>query len=201
MSEMHEQQPTNRRTMATFRFHLLVTSVFATGAFATVIAIAVFVPLAAQLDRVDLASEQIVGLADHFLFLHAALWPVVGLALLSCVASATVLYQRMRSPLVRFMRVFEGIEQNRPVDPIRIRKLDYLSEEERSLNRMIVAYERRRTSDRALVERLRWELDVLASHAAGDQVDIEGESRSMDRAMAIVKELESNHPTADDPAE
>ena len=198
MSDLEPKDSANRRTLVTFQIHLLITSLFSTGAFAAVIAVAVFVPLAAQLGRAELDSEGIVGLADHFLFLHAALWPVIGLAFVSCVVSSTILYQRMRSPLVRFMRVFENVERNEPVEPIRIRKLDYLAEEERALNRMIVAFARRRKAEITLLEKMRWELDALSASRAGEAVDLEAEDRALDRLATIVKELENNGPEARD---
>ena len=54
----------NRRSPAAFRRDLVLTSCFATAAFAVVVTIAVFVPLAAQLGRAEVSSEQIVGLAE-----------------------------------------------------------------------------------------------------------------------------------------
>jgi len=148
-----EDKPSAERTLATYRSHLLLTSVTITAAFAFVIAVSIFVPLSAHLGREPVDFAIAPGLAEHFLFLHSALWPIVVLSLISCIVSSTILFQRMRSPLVRFTQCFEKIEQGKPPSPIVIRKADYLREEAAILNRMLRALvsradARRRASDR-----------------------------------------------------
>jgi hypothetical protein len=97
-----EPFPVAVRALAHLRTHLLVTSVTITAAFAIMTAVSIFAPLAAQINRAEVDSELIVGLADHFLFVHTALWPLIFLSLAGCVLSATVLYLRMRQPLRSF---------------------------------------------------------------------------------------------------
>jgi len=149
--------------MTTFRIHLLLTCLIATAGFAIVVAIAVFVPLAAQLSRASLDVDSTAGLADHFLFLHAALWPLVVLSLMSCIVAATFLFERMRAPLVRFKRCFESISEGTIPDAIVIRSADYLVEEAALLNRMIAVLGDREAATKRASDRL---LEIVGDLAA-----------------------------------
>src|SRR5574338_324645 len=95
------------RTRNTFRMHLMLTCGISTLAFGALIGASVFVPLAAQLDRRDLDPAMMAGIAQHFLDLHRAFWPVVLGSLIASVLSSMLLFQRMTSPLQRFVQVFE----------------------------------------------------------------------------------------------
>jgi methyl-accepting chemotaxis protein len=141
------------RTIGKLRIHLVLTSLTVTAAFAAVIALSIFLPLAAQLQRSPVDAEASVGLAEHFLFLHAALWPLIFLSLVSCIVSSTVLYERMRAPLKRFIQCFEIIGAGSVPEPVGIRSWDYLADESAALNRMIEqlrqqAAERKEAADR-----------------------------------------------------
>lgn len=155
------------RTIGTLRIHLVLTSLTATAAFATVIAFSVFVPLAAQLQRLPVDLEVSAGLAEHFLFLHAALWPVIFLSLLSCIVSATVLYERMRAPLIRFIGCFEIIGAGSVPEPIVIRSQDYLVDESAALNRMIEQLRRQAAERREAADRLYEILGDLSAQGIG----------------------------------
>ena len=165
------------RTLSALRDHLMATSAVATACFATVLAVGAFAPLAAQLGRADLGSEHIVGYAEHFLFLHSALWPLTLLSLVSCIAAASVLYLRMRAPLVRFVRCFEAIREGRPTETLRIRAYDYLRDEADALNRMIRGLDQREAERRAWRERLAAVVDDL--EAAGNDAESLAELRSL----------------------
>jgi hypothetical protein len=147
-----------RRTLSTFRAHLLLTCLIATASFALVIAVSIFVPLAAHFSHEPVDYEIAAGLAEHVLFLHAALWPIVLLSLCACVVAATILFQRMRAPLVRFMQCFDEIREGRVPSPIVIRTADYLHEESDALNEMVAALaerERRRAKCAQQIDALR----------------------------------------------
>jgi hypothetical protein len=160
----------NRRTLATFRVHLLLTCLIATASFALVVALAVFVPLAAQLQRSAVDAESALGLADHFLFLHAALWPLVLLSLLSCVVAATFLFERMRAPLVRFRRCFEAISEGSIPAALEIRASDYLVDEAEQLNRMIAFLVARAEAKRRFEARLLEIVADLSLHGVAPEV-------------------------------
>ena len=133
------------RSRNTFRRHLVLASATASATFAAIIALSLFVPLAFELDRTDLTPEIAGGIAEHFLYLHAAFWPVVLCSLVSSVATALLLYRAMVQPLVRFTRVFQRLERGEIPSAITIRARDYLSEEARALNAMLGALSAQRT--------------------------------------------------------
>ena len=128
-----------QRRLVHFRRHLVLTSLLATLGFSFVIAMAVFVPVMAQMSRVESDSSTAAGLAEHFLFLHSALWPVILVSLASSILTGVVLFQRMRAPVVRFVRCFDAIAAGSVPEPIVIRATDYLRQETDALNRMLCA--------------------------------------------------------------
>lgn len=127
------------RTRNTFRMHLILTSALATLAFGALTGASLFVPLAVQLDRHDLDPALMGGIAQHFLDLHRAFWPVVLGSLIASILSGMLLFQRMAGPLKRFVHIFESIERGELPPPITIRRADYLTAETAALNRMLLA--------------------------------------------------------------
>lgn len=125
------------RTRNTFRAHLILTCAISTLSFGALVGASVFVPLAVQLDRPDLDPTLMAGIAQHFLDLHRAFWPVVLGALIASILSAMLLFQRMTGPLQRFVHIFESIARGEVPPPITIRRLDYLTAETAALNRML----------------------------------------------------------------
>lgn len=160
----------NRRTLTTFRLHLLLTSSITTLTFIAVIAVSLFLPLALHLDREGLGSVASAGIAEHFLYLHAAFWPVALCSLCGCIATALLLYRKMVGPLVQFIRCFEAIGRGECPDEISIRRSDYLGVEVSALNRMIADL---RQQSRCRSEALA-ELDAIADElleCSDDPVD------------------------------
>lgn len=149
----------------TLRMDLILTASLATACFAAVVAASVFVPIAAQLGHASLESEAAYGLAEHFLFLHTALWPLIAVSLLASIVTGHVLHQRMRAPLVRFVRCFDEIASGTTPDPIRIRASDYLREEAESLNAMLGALRRQRAAAEHAGHRLEERLGDLADYS------------------------------------
>jgi methyl-accepting chemotaxis protein len=132
------------RSRDSFRYHLLLTSSLSTLGFASITAFSIFAPLFAHFDRPDLDADALAGLAEHVLYLHAGFWPVVAVALLACIATSFLLFNRMSAPLVRFVRVFGAVERGELPGPIVIRAADYLQDEASSLNAMLEALRERR---------------------------------------------------------
>jgi hypothetical protein len=136
-----------------FRAHLVWVTTGSTGALLLVLSAAVMIPLfqrfdsAASLDELRVVTQQILDL-------HTRLWPVVFTSLVSVFLSSWLLYRRMASPLVRFVRVFEGVSAGEVPEPITLRATDYLRREAEALNAMLIALRAREDELRALRERV-----------------------------------------------
>lgn len=153
----------NRRTKGTLRTHLVLTGGLATLSFAFVIGLSIFVPIAMQLGRTNLGSAEAYGLAQHFLFLHSALWPLILLSLIASIVSANVLFRRMREPLVRFVRCYEALAGGTVPAQVTIRATDYLSDEADALNAMMASLRRQQATRLEAVARLEEAIGDLAS--------------------------------------
>ncbi|MBY0401298.1 hypothetical protein K2X89_13450, partial [Myxococcota bacterium] len=154
----------------TFRTHLWISGAFATFCFAVVLALSIFLPIAMQLGRVDLRSAEAYGLAQHFLFLHSALWPLVLLSLIASVVTANVLFQRMREPLVRYVRCYDAISEGAVPAQLTIRAADYLAEETDALNAMIASLRLQQTVRADAVARLEEAIAELAEFEISEGV-------------------------------
>ena len=164
MAEAQSEQ----RTRSTFRLHLLVASTTTTLAFIAVIALSLFLPLASHLDRQDISAAVTAGIAEHFLYLHSAFWPVALCSLAGCVASALLLYRKMTGPLNRFVACFEQIGRGEIPQAIVIRTTDYLSGEADSLNEMLAILRDRERERAEANDEIDQIADELQSHCAGD---------------------------------
>lgn len=156
---------TRRSSLGTFRWHLVLTSGCVAIAFAVIAAATLFVPLFVHLDGSEFSQEEMGGIAGYILHLHATFWPVVAGSLLACVASGILLFERMRSPLVRFVAVYAELGAGRIPRPLEIRARDYLQDEAEALNRLIEAQRERRDELLRAVERLD---HAIAEAAQGD---------------------------------
>jgi hypothetical protein len=160
----------NRRTLRTFRTHLWLSGSIATLCFAVVLGLSIFVPIAMELGRADLRSPEAYGLAQHFLFIHSALWPLVILSLIASVVTANVLFQRMREPLIRFLHCYAAIERGIVPAQLTIRAADYLADETDALNGMIASLRRQQAIRNEAVSRLEEAIGDLASRSVPEGV-------------------------------
>jgi len=160
----------NRRTIKTRRTHLWLSGSIATLCFALVLGLSIFMPIAMQLGRADLQSAEAYGLAQHFLFLHSALWPLVLLSLIASVVTANILFQRMREPLIRFIRCYESIAEGGVPAQITIRAADYLADETDALNGMIASLRRQQTVRGEVVARLEEAIGDLATRNVPESI-------------------------------
>lgn len=175
----------DRRTLRTFRGHLVLTGAIATLSFAAVIALSILIPIGTQLGRADLGSAEAYGLAAHFLFVHAALWPLVALALGASIAAGHFHFQRMRQPLIRFTRAFEAIASGSVPAPITIRSTDYLTDETDVLNAMLSALQRRERARGEAIARLEELTSELGSQGVSERTI--GELREIVEQLAADK--------------
>ena len=135
-----------------FRAHLLWVTTGSTGALLLVLSAAVLVPLFSRFESAT-SLDELRSLTQQILDLHARLWPVVFTSLVSVFLSSWLLYRRMVAPLVRFVRIFDGVREGRLPEPITLRASDYLRREAEALNAMLVALRAREAELALLRER------------------------------------------------
>jgi methyl-accepting chemotaxis protein len=135
-----------------FRSHLLWVTTGSTGALLLVLSAAVLIPLFSRFESAT-SLDELRSLTQQILDLHARLWPVVFTSLLSVFLSSWLLYRRMVAPLVRFVRIFDGVREGRLPEPITLRTSDYLRREAEALNAMLVALRAREAELALLRER------------------------------------------------
>jgi methyl-accepting chemotaxis protein len=143
-----------RRSLETFRIHLVLTAALVVMSFAFVAAVLSFVPLFAHFDSKEFGSDSTAEIAAYLIHLHESFWPVIGGAVIASVVSGMVLFQRMRKPLARFASVYRRLAEGETPGPIRIRTLDYLQDEADNLNRMLDAIRQRTTEEQRQVARI-----------------------------------------------
>jgi methyl-accepting chemotaxis protein len=158
----------DKRSLSTFRMHLLVASLTTTLAFVAVIALSLFLPLAAHLDREEISSAVSSGIAEHFLYLHSAFWPVALCSIIGCIASALLLNRKLTEPLARFVACFKQLGLGEIPQAIIIRNTDYMSEEATSLNEMLACLRERERERVDSANELDQIVDQLLTHCAGD---------------------------------
>jgi methyl-accepting chemotaxis protein len=135
-----------------FRAHVLWVTTGSTGALLLVLSAAVLVPLFSRFESAT-SLDELRSLTQQILDLHARLWPVVFTSLVSVFLSSWLLYRRMVAPLVRFVRIFDGVREGRLPEPITLRAGDYLRREAEALNAMLVALRAREAEIALLRER------------------------------------------------
>jgi len=140
-----------RRSLETFRLHLILTAALVVLSFASVAAVLTFVPLFAYLAHAELDSAAGAEIASYLIQLHESFWPVVLGAVIASATSGMVLFQRMRSPLVRFASVHRQLAEGHTPEPIELRALDYLQDQADELNQMVEAIRLRSEQEQNIV--------------------------------------------------
>jgi hypothetical protein len=124
-----------------------------TGALLLVLSAAVMIPLFQRFDGAA-SLDELRGVTQQILDLHSRMWPVIFTSLVSVFLSSWLLYRRMAAPLVRFVRVFDGVRIGQVPEPLTLRATDYLRREAEALNAMLTALRAREDELRALRERI-----------------------------------------------
>lgn len=143
-----------RRSMGTFRLHLMLSAGLVVLSFASIAAVLTFVPLFVFLAHTELDSAAGAELSAYFIQLHESFWPMVAGAVIASITSGMVLFERMRSPLARFASVYRRLAEGHTPEPVQIRALDYLQDEANELNRMLETIRRHRDEEQSRVVRI-----------------------------------------------
>jgi methyl-accepting chemotaxis protein len=151
-----------RRSLGTFRIHLVLTAAVVVLTFAVVTAVLTFVPIFAHFESQELGSKAAGEIAAYMLLLHKSFWPVIVGAIIASVVSGTLLFERMRLPLARFASVHRQVAEGQTPEPVELRAVDYLHDEADGLNQMLDAIRQRTAEEQRLlacVEEALCELD------------------------------------------
>jgi hypothetical protein len=108
-----------------------------TAALLAIGAAAVFVPLFQRFDAGVGSQDELLRLTGEILEVHARYWPVAAAAWLSTLACSWLLYERMRSPLFRFVTAFRALAAGDVPEPVVIRATDYVQDECAELNALL----------------------------------------------------------------
>jgi hypothetical protein len=148
-----------------FRAHLIWVVTGTTAALLVVSSAVILLPLLLRFEAAAGSQEELGGLVDRILELHATLWPLVLVCLCAVMMSSWLLYQRMVSPLVRFVQVFHKVRDGHLPGEVRLRTADYLTREADALNDMTAALRARQLELVQVQRRLHEEVEELAEWA------------------------------------
>lgn len=172
-----------------FRAHLIWVVAGSAAALLVVSSAAVLVPLLLRFEEGGASPDELARAADRILAMHQALWPMVVICLVSVIITSWLMYQRMVSPLVRFVKVFDAAREGRIAGPIQLRAADYLTREAESLNAMLAALRGRHADLVAARARVRDQIEELAEWAS-----LQGDAE----ASRLVAELQDREKALSD---
>lgn len=147
-------------------------------------AIALFTPLMHQLSSPDLSPREQGEAAGKVLYIHATFWPAVLFLLLVLAVHSVLISNKIAGPLHRFQRMFQRIREGDLSATMKIRRGDYLIDEQTRIADMI-------DSLREKVEKIRIEQKEMEEglkeirRAWGDKMS--------DDARARLASLEEHH--------
>jgi methyl-accepting chemotaxis protein len=96
-----------------------------------------FVPEFVKLNDESLSLEVRVAAADRVLMLHSRIWPAVITLIILLGIHSVLLFHRVAGPLYRFQLAFEQIKQGKISFRVKLRKKDYLHDQEEVFNDMM----------------------------------------------------------------
>lgn len=96
-----------------------------------------FVPDIIRLQDQSLAFHARAAAADKMLTLHARVWPAILLVICLVALHSFRFFHRLIGPLYRFRQVYEQVRNGDLNLRVKIRKKDYLHEDEAALNHML----------------------------------------------------------------
>jgi nitrate/nitrite-specific signal transduction histidine kinase len=101
------------------------------------LAVFMFVPDIVRLQDQSLAFHDRAAAADKMLILHTRVWPAILLVICLVALHSFRFFHRLIGPLYRFRQVYEQVRNGALNLRVKIRKKDYLHEDEAALNEML----------------------------------------------------------------
>lgn len=147
-------------------------------------AIALFTPLMNELSSPDLSPKAQGEAAGKVLYIHATFWPAVLFLLLVLGAHSVLISNKIAGPLHRFQRMFQRIQEGDLSATMKIRRGDYLIDEQTRIADMI-------DSLREKVEKIRKE-EMELEEGLKEIRRAWGDTMSQD-AQARLASLEEHH--------
>jgi nitrate/nitrite-specific signal transduction histidine kinase len=125
------------------------------------LAVFMFVPDIMRLQDQSLAFHDRAAAADKMLTLHARVWPAILLVICLVSLHSFRFFQRLIGPLHRFRRVYEQVRSGDMNFKVKIRKKDYLHEDEAALNDMLETLSEKWRNMQQTTEKALRSLDAL----------------------------------------
>ncbi|MGD8983737.1 MAG: methyl-accepting chemotaxis protein [Desulfobacteraceae bacterium] len=120
-----------------------------------------FVPDIMRLQDQSLSFHARAAAADKMLTLHARVWPAIFLVICLVALHSFRFFHRLIGPLYRFRQVYEQVRNGDLNLRVKIRKKDYLHEDEAALNDMLESLSEKWRSVQQTTENALRSLDAL----------------------------------------
>jgi len=124
---------------SSLQYRFLAMSVIYSFVIVCFFAIAVFGPDVAKMSDQSISLEIRSAAANRVLTKHSWVWPAIFLLIVVLGLHSFREFKKVAGPLYRFRWAFGQLERGNVVYPVKIRKKDYLREDEEALNKMLGA--------------------------------------------------------------
>ena len=101
---------------------------------------AVFGPDIAKMSNESIPLEIRSAAANRLLTNHTWVWPAIFLLIVLLGIHSFAEFQKIAGPLYRFRWAFDELAKGNMVFPVKIRKKDYLHEDEEAINKMLASF-------------------------------------------------------------
>ena len=123
--------------------------------------ITVFGPDIIQMSDQSISLENRSAAANRVLTKHSWAWLAIFLLIIMLGLHSFREFKKVAGPLYRFRWAYKQLEKGKVVYPIKIRKKDYLREDEKALNKMLASFVRRMQTINQATEEVLKSIDEL----------------------------------------
>ena len=124
---------------SSLQYRFLAMSVIYSFVIVCFFAIAVFGPDVAKMSDQSISLEIRSAAANRVLTKHSWVWLAIFLLIVMLGLHSFREFKKVAGPLYRFRWAFGQLERGNVVYPVKIRKKDYLREDEKALNKMLAS--------------------------------------------------------------